>query len=361
MTAAEKPTTPVAPNTATLMPESVRFFFSFRIFSTQATMAAAVGTSRIGKDRQLEWRDQRLLRGVDHVERDNRVAAAKENTGPRRQFGIAREDGVLDETLHILELDAGVDGNHVVAGIGCHIDIERAHQLEQGYHMKDRFVGHCTLLRLASGQSNSCSEPVSTMAPRLLAAATSRRNSWNRLCRRSTAPSSAAASALPAKTAGRSPGALTRSDAALRREKANRLADRRTGEEPPWAGSKWRPSSAWSAPMPEPKTSRSSSAKRRQDAHQHQMAEMGGAPLRARQIAKGLTLGLTMHALAKIVEDEQHAPARRKLQPGHDRRHPVAVVTTAIHHNPPCSKMPMPMPDRAPRSSSTASSRGSSG
>src|SRR5262249_20512725 len=50
--------------------------------------------------------------------------------------------------------------------------------------------------------------------------------------------------------------------------------------------------------------------------------------------AEGLTLGRAMHALAPVVEDEQHPPARRKFQARHDRRHPVAVVATAVHHEP---------------------------
>ena len=50
---------------------------------------------------------------------------------------------------------------------------------------------------------------------------------------------------------------------------------------------------------------------------------------------QGLALGVAMHALAAVVEDEQRPPARRKLQPGYDRRHPVAVVATAIRHEPP--------------------------
>ena len=50
--------------------------------------------------------------------------------------------------------------------------------------------------------------------------------------------------------------------------------------------------------------------KRRQNAHQHQMAEMGGAGLREiGQIAEGLQLGLAMNALPAVVKDKKHAPA----------------------------------------------------
>ena len=42
MTAAEKPTTPVAPKTAVFNPVRLRFFLSTNVFSTHATIAAAV-------------------------------------------------------------------------------------------------------------------------------------------------------------------------------------------------------------------------------------------------------------------------------------------------------------------------------
>ena len=71
----------------------------------------------------------------------------------------------------------------------------------------------------------------------------------------------------------------------------------------------------------------------RQDAHQHQMTEIGGARLgEARQIAKGLQLGLAMDALAMIVEDQQHAPAGGKFEPRHQRRQAARLVAAAIHH-----------------------------
>ena len=63
------------------------------------------------------------------------------------------------------------------------------------------------------------------------------------------------------------------------------------------------------------------------------MAEMGGARLgEARQIAKGLQLGLAMDAFAIFVEDQQHAPAGGKFEPRHERRQAARLVAAAIHH-----------------------------
>jgi hypothetical protein len=48
ITAAENPTTPVAPKTAILRPFNPSFFFSVSVFSTQATIAAAVVNDPFG-------------------------------------------------------------------------------------------------------------------------------------------------------------------------------------------------------------------------------------------------------------------------------------------------------------------------
>ena len=88
MTPEESPTTPVAPKTATEA-FRLRCFLSRNVFSTQATIAAAVVNRcrRVGKQGDAERRHQRLLGGGQHVEGQDRVLAADEQSGPHPVFG----------------------------------------------------------------------------------------------------------------------------------------------------------------------------------------------------------------------------------------------------------------------------------
>ena len=148
------------------------------------------------------------------------------------------------------------------------------------------------------------------------------------------ARSSAAVSALSAKMKPVGPRKSARSGAAARRKEPDGLADRLAGEHPAALG---RPEMAADLGLELGNAGSECRLIRfgdgRQDAHQHQMAEMGGARLgEAWQIAKGLQLGLAMDAFAIFVEDQQHAPAGGKFKPRHQRRQAARLVAAAIHH-----------------------------
>ncbi|MGF6742654.1 hypothetical protein OKW47_006465 [Paraburkholderia atlantica] len=96
-----------------------------------------VRTARIGEYGDLEWRDHRLARGVEHVDGLHHVAPADEDAGARHPFRAAREDRVLREVRDHAGLDVAIRHDDLVAGIGGHVDVERTHLRRGREHVQD--------------------------------------------------------------------------------------------------------------------------------------------------------------------------------------------------------------------------------
>ena len=140
-----KPTTPVAPNTATLraLPAAAELELQDALDAGDHGGGGRERAGGIGEDRELEGRHHGLPGRFHHVEGEDRVLAADEDAGAHAVVGRTREDGVLHERRHLLERHVDVGDDDLVAGVGGHVHVERAHMLLRREHVQDwRCVTH---------------------------------------------------------------------------------------------------------------------------------------------------------------------------------------------------------------------------
>src|SRR5690242_16245842 len=71
--------------------------------------------------------------------------------------------------------------------------------------------------------------------------------------------------------------------------------------------------------------------------------------------AERLLLGIAKEAAAPVVENQDQTPSLREIRTGDDGRRLIAGSFAPSTRKPPLSKAPIPMPERAPRSTNCAS------
>ena len=96
-----------------------------------------VGAARVGHQRHDEGLDHRRLRALEHVGREQRVAPADEDAGTRHTFRATREDRVLRQAGDGVNAHVAVRHDDLVAGVGRHVDVERAHLAARREHVQD--------------------------------------------------------------------------------------------------------------------------------------------------------------------------------------------------------------------------------
>ena len=84
---------------------------------------------RVGESRQAERWHQRLLGGIHHIEGQNGVLAADEQTRAHSEVRRTREDGVLRQRSDLLERHVDVGDDNLPTGIRCHVHVEGRHML----------------------------------------------------------------------------------------------------------------------------------------------------------------------------------------------------------------------------------------
>ncbi len=102
------------------------------------------GAGGVSERGALEGGDERLLGGVEHVERHDGVLAAHEKPGAHTVVRRAGEYGVLDQRRDVLHFDIRVGDDDLEAGVGGHVHVEWADVLARVEHVQDgrRFLGH---------------------------------------------------------------------------------------------------------------------------------------------------------------------------------------------------------------------------
>ena len=251
----------------------------------------------------------------------------------------AAEDRVLDQPRHLLQVDVGVGNDHVEAGIGRHVDVERAHVLQRRDEVQDRSWVRSsrppprwsTSYRTDAGRlpsrRRSAGEPdLGAAVARLASSGTA-----GGRCRRRSAARPRACSWPPPcalsgrmREAGRTPRALANA--------RDCLAPRTTRRTSLTAGLTKRPllgrreivaDPRWISPMAAPTAARSARGDPRQQLHQDQTAQADPrAPAsKAADGANALLLTGPVQAFRRRVEDRAGArQASGKVESRRDRR-----------------------------------------
>ena len=146
ITPAMRPTGPVPPRMTTRWPSRPCAWWLLQcgLDTGHHRGRRGVGAARVGHQRDDEGLDHRRLRALHHVGRQQRVAPADEDAGARHALRAAREDGVLRQAGDGVDADLAVRHDHLVAGVGCHVDVERAHLAARGEHVEDVGAFHGT-------------------------------------------------------------------------------------------------------------------------------------------------------------------------------------------------------------------------
>ena len=225
-----------------------------------------------------------------------------------------------------------IGGDRVKAGIDGHVDVKRTDVFERSDHVQDVLVGHRSLPQfyLSGTSASACSvisapvlSPLHTRmsTPSICAC---RLTAWRMCC--------AASLELRECVAGRTPGALSNTDATGAPDEIKRGGNARTCITIPALGRREIIAQALLNIFKRgAEAGQIGFGHRRQELHDQHMTQMRHVGfIRRRKLGEGVRLIRPMHALPTGVEHHQHAPALREGEVRDDWRRTAAVLAASV-------------------------------